>query len=476
MKIKLKNIGTLKQAEIDLSKDLIILAGPNNTGKTYAAYTVYGVCDALRKGDKNNLVSGIDGRSNAWIMVLHDIFSAFSKEKASDKNDLSYLDKEQIIESVDDYLDNINERLNTIFPECLGNTFATEISKFLDSTIEILFEKELLKNYLLNTRIEAPNFVKTTPNLERISKEKDRNGIEYQQNGLPKDEERINFVNVLLQIQKYISNAIIDFHFNNLYINTAERSAISIFSKELSIKRNNIVDQLLELRDSKNGDANQLLGKLQRYPLPIRDSLAISEDLANLSRNKSEYGFLADRIEEVLLDGKITTSKDGEVQYSPNKSKVKNLSIHLTASIVKSLSNLVFYFRHIAQKGDFIIIDEPELNLHPDNQRKVARLFGEIINQGFKVMISTHSDYIIRELNNLIMLKSGGEKAEYLANKYGYEEKQLIDYQRVGAYLFNHNKNISLEVTETGFEVNTIDEVINELNNASEEIYFTLFD
>jgi predicted ATPase len=51
MKLKLKNIGTLKQAEIDLSKDLIILAGPNNTGKTYAAYTVYGVCEMMKSED-----------------------------------------------------------------------------------------------------------------------------------------------------------------------------------------------------------------------------------------------------------------------------------------------------------------------------------------------------------------------------------------------------------------------------------------
>jgi recombinational DNA repair ATPase RecF len=40
MKIEFKNVGLLNQAEIDLSKDLIVLAGPNNTGKTYATYSV----------------------------------------------------------------------------------------------------------------------------------------------------------------------------------------------------------------------------------------------------------------------------------------------------------------------------------------------------------------------------------------------------------------------------------------------------
>lgn len=464
MKLKLKNIGTLKQAEIDLSKDLIILAGPNNTGKTYAAYTVYGVCEMMRnevkyhQSDLDFYKKNIDSfRKNGFVEIeitsflntFLSIFSSFVKKNTSQK---------------------------------LGDVFATKPAFFLNSELQVVEENEALLNYLLKLHIniiQRPLNALRTENLKeiRIVKKSDDKIIKISIN--LEDNSSLDLIDIMDSLNGstyFLFDKIIDFFFNNIYINTAERSAINIFSKELSIKRNNIVDQLLELRDGKNGDANQLLGKLQRYPLPIRDSLAISEDLANLSRNKSEYGFLADRIEEVLLDGKITTSKDGEVQYSPNKSKVKNLSIHLTASIVKSLSNLVFYFRHIAQKGDFIIIDEPELNLHPDNQRKVARLFGEIINQGFKVMISTHSDYIIRELNNLIMLKSGGEKSEYLANKYGYEEKQLIDYQRVGAYLFNENKNISLEVTEIGFEVSTIDAVINELNNASEEIYFTLFD
>jgi predicted ATPase len=464
MKLKLKNIGTLKQAEIDLSKDLIILAGPNNTGKTYAAYTVYGVCEILRKEIKPYFIDAEFYSNNSNLF----------KEKG-----LFEIETGTIL---DIFLNLVSKFIKKNTSQQLKNIFATNDTMFSNSTLEVIDDKEALVKYLFQLEINIiqkplksfiSNELKETRIIKKSEDELIKIYINLGNNSFPNMLEIIDSLNDSID---FLFEKIIDFFFKNIYINTAERSAISIFSKELSIKRNNIVDQLLELRDSKNGDANQLLGKLQRYPLPIRDSLAISEDLANLSRNKSEFGFLADRIEEVLLDGKITTSKDGEVQYSPNNSKVKNLSIHLTASIVKSLSNLVFYFRHIAQKGDFIIIDEPELNLHPDNQRKVARLFGEIINQGFKVMISTHSDYIIRELNNLIMLKSGGEKAEYLAGKYGYEEKQLIDYQRVGAYLFNHNKNISLEVTEVGFEVGTIDEEINNLNNASEEIYFTLFD
>ena len=43
MFFRVQNLGPLRDAEIDLSKDLIVLAGPNNSGKTYLARSVYGL-------------------------------------------------------------------------------------------------------------------------------------------------------------------------------------------------------------------------------------------------------------------------------------------------------------------------------------------------------------------------------------------------------------------------------------------------
>ena len=444
MKIKLKNIGVLSNAEIDLSKDLIILCGPNNSGKTYAAYTVYGLYRYMQELVSSDIIY-------YWIDII---------KKKPTTNTIDLLEFYKIFEA------SIHTALKNDFSIFLKNVFAT--NNFYFEKSEVTFEKELYENEIM-----AFEFIYESGNEKAVKK----NGTLTAFIGKEVTDNNSSYFtiekgNLLNSVKKFLINQL----FGSVYITTAERSAINIFSKELSIKRNTIVDQLLDLRDSQKKGAENLLNKLQRYPLPIRDSLEIAEDLANLQKNKSEYGFLADRIEQVLLDGKIKISAEGEVQYSPNKSKAKNLSIHLTASIVKSLSNLVFYFRHLAKKGDFIIIDEPELNLHPDNQRKIARLLGEIIGQGFKVMISTHSDYIIREINNLVMLQSGGEKSIPLMEKYGYEAQQLIKPEQIGAYLFKGNRNYTLPVTETGFEVATIDEEINLLNNASEEIFFTLFD
>ena len=50
------------------------------------------------------------------------------------------------------------------------------------------------------------------------------------------------------------------------------------------------------------------------------------------------------------------------------------------------------------------MIDEPELNIHPENQRHIARLLARLVNAGLRIVISTHSDYIVREFNSLLML------------------------------------------------------------------------
>lgn len=48
MKIQIKNLGVLKQAEFTLG-DLTIICGGNNTGKTYATYALFGFLYSWRQ-------------------------------------------------------------------------------------------------------------------------------------------------------------------------------------------------------------------------------------------------------------------------------------------------------------------------------------------------------------------------------------------------------------------------------------------
>ena len=46
MKVSLKNVGMLDEAEFEVG-DLTIICGENNTGKTYATYSLYGYLDFI---------------------------------------------------------------------------------------------------------------------------------------------------------------------------------------------------------------------------------------------------------------------------------------------------------------------------------------------------------------------------------------------------------------------------------------------
>ena len=96
---------------------------------------------------------------------------------------------------------------------------------------------------------------------------------------------------------------------------------------------------------------------------------------------------------------------DAGVLFQPKDSK-KSYGIEIASSSVRSLLMLNYYILNVAQKGDILMIDEPELNLHPKNQILMGRLIALLVNAGIKVFITTHSDYIVRELSNCIMLNS----------------------------------------------------------------------
>lgn len=120
------------------------------------------------------------------------------------------------------------------------------------------------------------------------------------------------------------------------------------------------------------------------------------------------------------------------------------------------------------------MIDEPELHLHPANQRSLARILAQLVNAGLWVIISTHSDYLVRELNSLIMLNTENSKRKALMKKYKFEEEQLLDRNKVAAYLVNNRIVETIRITsDEGILADTFDDVINDLNDSNDEIYYT---
>lgn len=87
----------------------------------------------------------------------------------------------------------------------------------------------------------------------------------------------------------------------------------------------------------------------------------------------------------------------------------------------------------------------------------------------------------MREINNLVMASSKKEGVEQKAKELGYSSDMELSHDKVGAYLFNFKNKSSrkvivsaIDVTDTGFDVKTIDSTIDKLNETSEELFYSI--
>lgn len=475
MLFKVKNLGVIAEAEVDLSKDLILLTGQNNTGKTYLAYAVYWFLQL----DFNSILSDIDtlydelGQSKEGLKIrsiLQKKTTQIAKILEEQKDNESI--KINIVEVAKEIILPIKMELLKIIFNVASSEYIAIMDFFNSSKITPILELNLLDNLILENiynNIRKNNF----NSLTHITVETKNNSEVLTFELMPhRLEDNELFVQEILIILLHLSFG--NFRSAN-YCFTAERSAINIFSKELTLLGNKI------LRSKDKNLINFATERINRYPQPIKDSLDIAENLKDLTKKTSDFAYLAVELETSILKGTIVVGEFDDLQYKPNGVE-NNLEIHLTSSLVKSLSPIAFYLRHLAQKNDCIIIDEPELNLHPDNQILVARFLGRLVNEGFKVVVSTHSDYIIKEINNLVMLSTESEARNELLIKYGYSEKETIKPEQIEALLFRLPKNgvmvtpEKIAITPTGLSIKTIDEVIDKLDTMTEHIYYKLFE
>ena len=58
-----------------------------------------------------------------------------------------------------------------------------------------------------------------------------------------------------------------------------------------------------------------------------------------------------------------------------------------------------------------MLIEEPEAHLHPIKQRMIADIISFFVNAGTYMQITTHSDYFLRRLNELINLKKISQRS-----------------------------------------------------------------
>jgi ABC-type Mn2+/Zn2+ transport system ATPase subunit len=454
VKIQIKNLGALKQAELSLG-DLTIICGGNNTGKTYATYALFGFLQT-------------------WTQQLSIDVSEQSIENLL-SDGVIHIDLRSYVEQADEIL----KQACLLYTQQLSEIFAANSEHFQETEFSVLLEREQMA---IKVSYEG---TMQTANAELFSLSKVENSMTLIVSLLVA-QDKVKFPTKMIKrlIADTIKKIIFEDSFPKPFIASAERTGAAIFRQELNFARNSLLEEMSQAEKNLNPRA-LLLKAYKDYALPVEHNVEFTRQLESITKKNS---FIKARHPEVLAEfsniigGEYTITANDALYFKPKDKGIK-LTMDESSSAVRSLLDIGFYLRHVAQPGDLLMIDEPELNLHPENQRRLARLFARLVNLGIKIFITTHSDYILKELNTLIMLNQDNPYLMKMAEQENYHSEELISAEQIKAYiaeeaLINVDGEESRCQTLTaanidpllGIEARSFDETINEMNRIQEAI------
>ena len=446
MKFEIRELGAIKYAECYL-KDFNIICGKNNTGKTYATYALFGFLKSWKEIlvstqetpiDINTKILFKEGR---LIIDLEDYYKSENNEKS-------------VVESFMDTLCDLYSRN-------LNEIFASNKSRFKDSKFLVHLEKEDYDKMFSSPyqgSIGVPLYGEKINDMNhlRINLEKDENSTnlilsiaanlgDYDESKSSMNSLAIPETIIKFSIWTRIFSIIVNHALPEPYISSAERTGIATFREDLDFARNRFIDMIQ--RHSRDGFKNFDLFDILKsqigepdfnYPEAVNANVEFLQQLESIKARDSYIYLEHNDILKLFLsisDGSYEIS-NSTIKYTLNKKKSIKLGIDEVSSSARAVLDLWFYLRHQAKPGDLLMIDEPELNLHPENQRKLARLLASVSRAGIRVFITTHSDYIIRELNTLVLLHNRDESVftNDILEHEGYSRQETLPYESVQVY------------------------------------------
>lgn len=382
MQLKLKNIGIIEKATIEI-KGLTVIAGNNDSGKSTVGKVVYSITKAFEDSDL------IFEKSKAQSLerYFRDFYMLLRREinLKENKELRKYIDKFMFYRRVDNKkLFSLMRELK-IFIEENDINLKLEIKNKLEENfnkIESLFNKSESKNNKLIKSINAILLSEFKNKLNNVHSEKSTITISEGKNqiiNLSIEDNTINTEDKIDEIFPFESSVFIETPFILTYKEALEDSGIIYHIDDL----------------------------LNKLKIPIIDK---KDNFLDVSK---------------IINGNIVFEEERddfvfEKTINGNKRTIQMLN---TASGIKSLGILQI----LDKSGEFnkdllLVIDEPEVHLHPDWQVEYAKLLVKLVKNGIRVLITSHSPYLIEALN-----------------KFSKDEK--IDENKIKFYLSESNKD-----------------------------------
>ncbi len=356
MKIEIQNLGPIHHFEFDLEKDLHLLYGENNVGKSVAVTTLYLFLKSVQQSGDKAFIKQTFRPEVKNFDVGHMTFEAAFK----------YFFERTVLSSFEYQL------ISTYNSSAIGKFFKSNQTAFiftLSEDIELFVAINGYGDYELED-FKIPPPVNVVDVNEAV-------------------------VDIFAEILFIVNSKIKEVFFlpssrSGLYPIFSQLSRIYI---ELSKHRLLLKDKSIDLMALSPSMANYFLNLSQ-----------IDNKIKSTALEK-----IAEKIEENLFNGEIKYNMDSsKITYHPAniESEVDLLN---AASMISELAPLVLYLKFVVEpnkeRSSLIIIEEPEAHLHPKVQVQLMEIFAELTKHNVKVILTSHSNYMFNQLSNMLLKK-----------------------------------------------------------------------
>ena len=382
MKLLIRNVGKLKEADVEIN-GITVIAGENNTGKSTVSKALFSLFNGFYNFDNKMVELKSRDIRNIFLRFMQNL----NRENANTLIDIS----DKIVEDTSYKFDRnkliqlIQEKKNLISIEYLE-----EVSEKIFNILNIK-DEEYLENtisYILNNEFDNQINTIWSNDLGEIA-------LEIKENELK------------LRIK------------NNKVIKIENK--INLHSEVIYIDDPFVIDNLNEY---KWRDINYLENhkeSLETKLIREKNEKTFSEKI--IAKNNLQQ--ITEKLEEVI-NGKIKFNQGKWIYEFENNNELnlKNLSAGLKSFAI--LKRLVEN-GNLEEKG-IVILDEPEIHLHPEWQIKFAELIVLLQKEfGMHILLTTHSPYFLKAIQVYSKKYEISDKCKYYMSELNGEQAILVD-------------------------------------------------
>ena len=461
IRVSVTNFGPVRNGYVDL-RPLSVFVGPSNTGKTYFAVLIYALRRILGGFPRLPIIYGYQHRffgqdtdldlsattADALVEELQGTLRKLEVEGRSFTYSGLPKSARDIAQSVLNDPNSLGSILSAQLQRCFDLNSIADLVRFSGHhNMEVSLFASEKERRLWRFQLEVTGEEITTdghiedtglfPTGHPESVSEFRKGLSEFRDlvKVRQGQESVWNSQFLLDLFEELLNDATVHRYSNTHYLPAARSGI--------IQSHRVIASSLVARSTRGG--------LERFPeLPtfsgvmadFMQELILFEEVRG---NQDSVGEAADALEREALAGQIRATRPQaggypEFAYRPSEMD-EDIRLTRASSMVSELAPVVLFLRSAVSPGDMLIIEEPEAHLHPAAQTQMARTLASLVRAGVKVVVTTHSDWLLMEIANL--MREG--ELEEISEKHEGDRagSSALLPSEVGVWLFREDDDSS---------------------------------